>query len=244
MTTTKQPGMVRRMVALARTPRRRRGFWFGLAIDALWLPLMLFTRQVWQEGQHVPRSGGVLLASNHVSFLDPISGTAFVLGQGRIPRYLAKSELWRIPVIGRVLAGGGHIPVHRRRPDPAAVYANAFAALDRGEAVVVYPEGTFTTEESGWPMRGRVGIARMALTTGAPVIPIAHWGGQRVMRRGKVLPRLLPRATVHVVAGPPVDLSAYRDRPITAELLAEVTAVVMAAITDVLARVRGESPPA
>jgi 1-acyl-sn-glycerol-3-phosphate acyltransferase len=204
---------------------------------------MLFTRQVWQGGEHVPRSGGVLLASNHVSFLDPISGTAYVLGQGRIPRYLAKSELWRIPVIGRVLAGGGHIPVHRRRPDPAAVYANAFAALEEGQAVVVYPEGTFTTDEAGWPMRGRVGIARMALSTDVPVIPIAHWGGQRVMRRGKALPRLLPRATVHVVAGPPVDVSAYRGRPITPELLAEVTAVVMAAITEVLAGVRGESPP-
>jgi 1-acyl-sn-glycerol-3-phosphate acyltransferase len=202
---------------------------------------MLFTRQVWQGGENVPHDGGVLLASNHVSFLDPISGTAFVLGQGRIPRYLAKSELWRIPVIGRVLAGGRHIPVHRRRPDPAAVYANAFAALRDGEAVVVYPEGTFTTDEHGWPMRGRVGIARMALTTGAPVIPIAHWGGQRVMRRGKAVPRLLPRATVHVVAGPPVDLSAYADRAVTPELLTEATATVMAAITDLLARVRGEA---
>jgi 1-acyl-sn-glycerol-3-phosphate acyltransferase len=110
--------VLRRIASLARTPRRGREFWYGLAIDVLWPPLMLFTRQVWQGGQHVPRSGGVLLASNHVSFLDPISGTAFLLGHGRIPRYLAKAELWRMPVIGWVLAGGRHIPVHRRRPRP------------------------------------------------------------------------------------------------------------------------------
>jgi 1-acyl-sn-glycerol-3-phosphate acyltransferase len=235
--------MLRRMASLARTPRRGRGFWYGLAIDVLWPPLMLFTRQVWGGGQHVPRSGGVLLASNHVSFLDPISGTAFVLGQGRVPRYLAKAELWRMPVIGRVLAGGRHIPVHRRRPDPAQVYADAFAALRAGEAVAVYPEGTFTDDAWGWPMRGKVGVARMALATTVPVIPIAHWGGQRVLRRGKALPRLLPRATVHVVAGPPIDLDAYRDRAVTPVLLAEVTAIVMAAITELLAEVRGENPP-
>jgi 1-acyl-sn-glycerol-3-phosphate acyltransferase len=123
------------------------------------------------------------------------------------------------------------------------VYADAFAALRTGEAVAVYPEGTFTHDESGWPMRGKVGVARMALATTVPVIPIAHWGGQYVLRRGKRLPRLLPRATVHVVAGPPIDLDAYRGRAVTPALLAEVTAVVMAAIIDLLAEVRSEDPP-
>lgn len=229
-------------LALLSTPRRGRGFWFGLAIDVLWPILMTSTRQRWGGGEHVPKNGGVLLASNHVSFLDPISGTAFVLGQGRIPRYLAKAGLWQLPVIRNVLAGGGHIPVRRDVPDPASVYANAYAALDRGEAVVVYPEGTFTDDPAGWPMRGRVGVARMALTTGVPVVPIAHWGGQTVLRRGKVLPRLLPRRTVHVVAGPPVDLSEFAGLEPTSAVLSAATARVMAAITDLLIEIRGERP--
>jgi 1-acyl-sn-glycerol-3-phosphate acyltransferase len=228
---------------MVRTPRRGRGFWYGLAIDLLWPFLMLFTVPVWRGGEHIPRTGGVLLACNHVSFLDPIEGTAFVLAHRRIPRYLAKAQLWRIPLVGRVLAGGGHIPVHRGTSAVAGVYDDALAALERGETVVVYPEGTFTDDPDGWPMRGKTGVARMALATGVPVIPIAHWGGHHVLPRGRFLPRLLPRKTLHVTAGPPVDLAEFTGPAPTQAQLAAATAKVMAAITDLLADTRGRPRP-
>lgn len=236
-------GVWRRVLLLVSTPRRGRGFWFGVAIDVLWPLLMVFTIPVWRGGHRLPRTGGVLLACNHVSFLDPIEGTAFVLAHGRIPRYLAKASLWRVPVIGRVLAGGGHIPVHRDRIAPLAVYSSALAALDRGECVVVYPEGTFTSDPDEWPMRGKTGVARMALTSGVPVIPMAHWGGQHVLRRGRVLPRLLPRQTVHVSVGRPVDLREFAGQPLTHEVLTAATARIMAAITDLLADIRDQPLP-
>jgi 1-acyl-sn-glycerol-3-phosphate acyltransferase len=231
-----------RLASLARTPRRGRGFWYGLAIDVLWPPLMLFTRQVWRGGQRVPRSGGVLLASNHVSFLDPISGTAFVLGHGRIPRYLAKAELWGMPVIGRVLAGGGtfrciddvrtrHRCIRTRSPRCGPVSCRCLSGRD-------VPPGRAGSADA-WQGRGCPDGAGHTV----PVIPIAHWGGQRVLRRDKRPPRLLPRATAHVVAGAPIDLDAYRCRAVTPALLAEVTAVVMAAITDLLAEVRARIRP-
>jgi 1-acyl-sn-glycerol-3-phosphate acyltransferase len=116
--------------------------------------------------------------------------------------------------------------------------------LDRGEAVVVYPEGTFTDDENLWPMRGKTGIARMALASGAPVVPLAHWGGQRVMRRGRVLPTLLPRQTVYVVAGPPVDLAEFAGLEPTRQVLTAMTERIMADITELLSDIRGESPPA
>lgn len=232
-----------RVRQLFRTPLRGRGFWYGLAVDLLWPLLMTFTIPVWRGGGQVPRTGGALLASNHVSFIDPIVGTAFVLAQGRVPRYLAKAELWRIPVIRRVLAGGGHIPVHRDITTPMGAYTDAVAALERGEAVVVYPEGTFTKDADGWPMRGRTGVARMALATGVPVIPIAQWGGQHVLPRRAFLPRLLPRRTLHVVAGPPVDLSDLVGAEPTRKVLTEATERIMAAITDMLAGIRGQEPP-
>jgi 1-acyl-sn-glycerol-3-phosphate acyltransferase len=236
--------MWRRTTQLARTPRRGRGFWYGLAIDVLWPWLMVFTRQIWLGGENVPRSGGVLVASNHVSFLDPISGTGYVLAHGRIPRYLAKAELWKLPLVKSVLAGGGHIPVRRDTAAPLGVYSRALEALRAGAAVVVYPEGTFTDDPDGWPMRGRTGVARMALATGVPVVPVVHWGGQRVLVRGKAVPRLLPRHTVYVVAGKPVDLSDFLDQEPTPAVLRAATARIMAAITELVAEVRGETPPA
>jgi 1-acyl-sn-glycerol-3-phosphate acyltransferase len=236
-------GIAGRVRQLFRTPRRGRGFWYGLAIDLVWPLLMTFTIPVWRGGGQVPRTGGALLASNHISFVDPIAGTAFVLAQGRIPRYLAKASLWRVPLIRRVLAGGGHIPVHRESASPMGAYTDAVAALDRGETVLVYPEGTFTSDEDGWPMRGKTGVARMALATGVPVIPIAQWGGQLVLPRRSFLPRLLPRKTLHVVAGLPVDLSDLVGQKPTRDVLAAATERIMAAITDLLAGIRDETPP-
>jgi 1-acyl-sn-glycerol-3-phosphate acyltransferase len=236
---TSTPG---RVAALARTPRRGRGFWYSLAIDVLWPVVMTFTVPVWRGGERLPKTGPVLLASNHLSFVDPVTEAAFVLAHGRIPRFLAKAELWQLPLVGRVLSGGGHIPVHRDVRDAAGAYRDALAALEQDRVVLVYPESTFTKDPDGWPMRGRTGVARMALASGVPVYPVAHWGSQRVLPRKKVLPRLLPRKRVITYVGGPVDLSDFAGVEPNRTVLVEATARIMAAITDLLTEIRDTYP--
>jgi 1-acyl-sn-glycerol-3-phosphate acyltransferase len=114
--------------------------------------------------------------------------------------------------------------------------------------VQFYPEGTLTRDPDVWPMTGKSGAARVALMTGAPVIPVAHWGAHEIMPpygmggKGKV--NLFPRHKVVVSAGPPVDLSKYQGQEITAQVLRDATEDIMTAITEVLAGIRGEQPPA
>lgn len=224
---------------------RDSGFWFGLAIATLWPVTMFGTRIGWRGGEHVPRTGGALLAINHVSFSDPIFDVAFTICHGRMPRFLAKSELWKIPVVRSVLAGGKHIPVYRESAARATdAYREAIAALQRGEVVAFYPEATFTADPDGWPMRAKNGIGRIALVTGVPVIPMANWGTQHVLPPGSSRPRLWPRQRVTVVAGPPVDLSAWLGGPRTRTALDAVTAAIMSDVTKLVAEIRGEEPPA
>jgi 1-acyl-sn-glycerol-3-phosphate acyltransferase len=219
-------------------PRRGRGFWFSLAIDVLWPIVVLFVRLRVRGRQHVPGAGGVILAFNHLSNSDTVAAVVFALMSDRVPRVLAKASLWRLPVWGRVMRSGGHIPVERGTVKAAEALRPAVEALGAGECVMVFPEGGFTTDPGNWPMKGKSGVARMALESRAPVVPVAVWGTQDLLPRGTVLPRLWPRKEVEVVAGAPVDLSDLHDRELTAEVLDEATARVMDAITTMLSGIR------
>ncbi len=224
--------------------RRTSGFWFGLAISIIW-PFAIFgTRIGWHGGEHLPRTGGALLAINHVSFADPIFDVAFTISYGRMPRFLAKAELWSVPVVRSVLGKGGHIPVYRTSARAGDAYRGAIAAVQRGEIVAFYPEATYTADPDGWPMKAKNGIGRIALVTGAPVIPVANWGTQDVLPPGTGVPRLFPRRRVTVVAGPPVDLSAWLGGPRTRTALDGVTAKIMSDVTALVADIRGQQPPA
>jgi 1-acyl-sn-glycerol-3-phosphate acyltransferase len=92
-------------------------------------------------------------------------------------------------------------------------------------------------------MTGKTGAARVALQTKCPVIPVAQWGCNELLPPYSKKPRLLPRKTHHVLAGPPVDLTRFYDREMTAELLKEATEVIMAAVTRQLEEIRGEQAP-
>jgi len=223
---------------------RESGFWFGTAIVVLWPVAMYGTRIAFGGGEHLPRSGGVLLACNHVSFADPIFDVAFTICHGRMPRFLAKSDLWRIPLVRHVLAGGRHIPVYRESARATDAYREAIAAIERGEVVAFYPEATFTADPDGWPMKAKNGLGMIALVTGAPVVPVANWGTQHVLPPASTRLRLLPRRRVTIVAGPPVDLSRWLGGRRTRTALDGVTAAIMADVTALLADVRGEQPPA
>ncbi len=243
--TLTRPLTVREKLALTFSRLRRgSGFWFGFAIWMLWPWTMFGTRIGWTGGEHIPKTGGALLAINHVSFADPIFDVAFAVSHGRMPRFLAKAELWDIPVVRSVLAKGGHIPVYRTSARAGDAFRDAIKALERGELVVFYPEGTYTEDPDGWPMKAKNGIGRIALVTGAPVIPVANWGSQHVLKPGSALPRLFTRKRVEVVVGPPVDLSQWLGGPRTRTALNGVTEAIMADVTKLVAGIRGEEPPA
>lgn len=231
-----------RIAATVRRRRRGSGFWFGLAIALIWPIVMWRTRLGWRGGEHLPATGGALLVGNHVSFSDPIFDIAFGTAHGRIPRFMAKSELWQVPVVKWVLGGGGHIPVYRASKRAGESFAAAIDALAAGEVVAVYPEGTYTADPDGWPMRPKNGVARIALRSGAPVIPMANWGSQDVLPpEGR--PRLFPRRRVAVVLGPPVDLSEFAGLPLTRSTMDAATTKIMDAVTALLEDLRGRPRP-
>jgi len=226
---------------------REMGPWYALAVVLLKPLVVLSARRRWLGAEHVPATGGVVLAANHISHVDPFFVAEFAVHRvGRIARFMAKSTLFRgRGIVARVMRGAEQIPVHRDTGDASLALRDAVAALRAGECIVIYPEGTVSRDPQKWPMLARTGIARLALLSGAPVVPLAQWGAQDVhdtyRRRGL---RLLPRHDVVLKAGPPVDLSAYEGRPLTAEVLRDATADVMAAITVLVEELRGEPRPA
>jgi 1-acyl-sn-glycerol-3-phosphate acyltransferase len=212
----------------------------------LWLRPLLraLTHRDWRGMEQLPQEGGFIAAPNHMSYFDPFVIALFLFDNGRPPFFLGKEAVFRIPVLGKLIGWSGQIPVYRGTGQAGDAYRAAVAAVNDGKAVVVFPEGTLTREPNGWPMRGKTGAARLALQTGQPVIPIAQWGAQEVLATYSTRPRFFPRKTVHVLAGPPVDLDDLRGRPMDAGLLAEATERIMAAITTLLEHLRAEPAPA
>jgi len=160
---------------------------------------------------------------------------------GRRPRFLAKQDLFRIPLVGRVLAGAGQIPVDRGTPEDPAPLEQAEAALHRGEVVVVYPEGTVTTHPDSMPMEGKTGVVRLSLATGVPVTPMASWGSQAVWQKSGRGSLKFGRP-VWIKVGDPIDLSAHADRANDRDALRELTAVVMSRIAELVEDLRARYP--
>jgi 1-acyl-sn-glycerol-3-phosphate acyltransferase len=204
----------------------------------------MVTRRRWHGRENIPKTGGVLVVVNHVSYLDPVTFAYFVNSTGRVPKFLAKAELFDHRHLGRVFKGTDQIPVRRGASTAAGSVRAASDAVREGGCVVVYPEATLTRDPGLWPMVGKTGAARIALETGVPVIPCAQWGAHRILPPYARRPRLLPRQTVYARAGSPVDLNDLRGREQTPEVLAEATERIMAAITAELETIRGERAPA
>lgn len=160
---------------------------------------------------------------------------------------MAKVELFKVPVVGAIMRNTGMIPVLRGTRSAADSLVAAREALDAGEVVLIFPEGTHTRDPQMWPMVARTGVARLALTTGAPVIPMAQWGANLVMPPSKPYFKPFPRPRFDAIVGEPVDLSDLmppEGQQPTSETLTTATARVMQAITELLAQIRGEDPPA
>lgn len=226
-----------------RVAKDQRGWAFNLVIALLRRPLMLLTKRDWRGAEHLPREGGFLLVTNHVSELDPITFGHFVVDNGRLPRFLGKAEVFAVPVVGRVITSAGQIPVYRKSTDAARAFSAAVQAVNSGECVIVYPEGSISRDPDLWPMVGKTGAARIALTTGCPVIPCAQWGPNHLLPPYARMPSPIPRKTMHVWAEKPVDLSDLHGSPLTPSVLGEATDRIMAAITALLEGIRGAQAP-
>jgi 1-acyl-sn-glycerol-3-phosphate acyltransferase len=224
--------------------RRRLGFWRRLAVilvKALTTPM---TRRTWSGMEHIPAGGGTIFAANHISHADPFVVGHYVYDAGRWPQFLGKASLFSLPVIGPFLSAVRQIPVHRGTADAIKALEAAVAAVKDGQTVIIYPEGTTTREPDLWPMRGKTGVARLWLATGAPVIPIVMWGPERIFDPRTRRLRLRPRTPVTVVAGPPLDLSRWHGAEPTGATLGEITEAIMLQLRDMLAEIRGGTAPA
>jgi 1-acyl-sn-glycerol-3-phosphate acyltransferase len=228
---------------MSRLHKPKAGFWIRLCVVVIYPLAGWLYRIRWAHLDRIPppATGGVIFAINHVSNLDTLAMARLVWQGGRIPRFMVKSGLFGYPVVGRILRGAQQIPVYRGTTDAAGSLRAAVDALGRGEAIVIYPEGTYSRDPQQWPMQGKTGIARLVLLCPEiPVIPIGQWGAQRQRLSAG---RLLRRRPVTASVGAPLDLRRHRGQPPRADTLREITDEVMTAVRCQVAEARGEQAP-
>jgi 1-acyl-sn-glycerol-3-phosphate acyltransferase len=205
--------------------------------------LNLLMDKKWEGTGKLP-AGGFIAAPNHCTEIDPLVVGHMLYNQKRPPHFLAKAGLFKAPVLGSLLHATRQIPVERSTAGANRSLQVAQEVVDAGGAIIIYPEGTLTRDPDLWPMKGHTGAARLALLTGAPVVPIAHWGAHEVFPRYARRLHIFPRKTSRILVGDPVDLSEFADRPLDRATLMAATDVIMDSITALLATLRGEEPPA
>jgi len=165
--------------------------------------------------ENVPETGGIIVAPNHISNIDPVLlGVAFA--PKRQLKALAKESLFSVPVVKTVLTKMGHIPVKRNSTSAAGSLEKAVEHVKKGEAVAIYPEGTIpiNLETLG---AFKSGAARLALITGAPLIPVAQWGAQHSLPRNATLKNirqaLRKRPLNTIVVGKPLQHKLLNGQP-------------------------------
>jgi 1-acyl-sn-glycerol-3-phosphate acyltransferase len=218
--------------------------WRFISVIVLAPLLSVLIRNKYEGRKNIPAKGGVILAPNHLSYVDWGTDALFFYRSGRYPTFMIKSGAFKVPFIGWFLLKAGQLPVNRGATDAALVLKEAERRILQGAAVIVYPEGTATRDPELWPMVAKTGVARLALATGAPVIPVAHWGTDDILHYGDKKPKLFPRKTVRTIAGPPVDLTEWAGQARSAKALHAATEKIMADIAGLLGQLRGETPPA
>ncbi|MDQ4049023.1 MAG: 1-acyl-sn-glycerol-3-phosphate acyltransferase [Actinomycetota bacterium] len=214
MPTSEHPDLVRYHERTRRRGVNRIVYWSFRAFAQPAMRVYFRARRTGRE--HIP-DGKVILAANHRSFLDP-----FILGTCvRRPIYfVAKQELFRHRFLGWFLNCMGAFPIRRGESDGESL-ATALALLERGEAVVIFPEGT--RHRSGPLHQPRRGVGRLALESGAPVVPIAIEGTERARRGWRIRP-----VRVNLRCGRPLSYPRVERAP--AQLVAEVTARIWACV--------------
>ena len=215
------------------------GFGWRLTWFVLYAPASLLFRLRYLHLERMPQDGPAILVVNHVSHVDPFLVAKLVLDAARVPRFLAKESIFEVPVVGWGMRAMGHIPVKRGTTDARQSLAAAVAALDRGELIVLHPEGTVTRDPDGWPMAGKTGAARLAtLVPEVPVIPVVQWGVQDQVDLYHRTVKLVPRPKHALSIGEPIDLSAFHGVEATPRVLREITELIMLRLRHDVAELR------
>ncbi|MDO9496988.1 MAG: lysophospholipid acyltransferase family protein [Nocardioides sp.] len=232
------------MTLRERELQEKRGWAFSLGVVIVKPTLLATTTHEWRDTHKLPASGGFVVVLNHVSHLDPLTAAHFLYDHGRIPRYLAKSGLFKNRFLGGFLRSAGQIPVERLSKNAVGAFAAAVTAVREGKVVVVYPEGTLTRDPDLWPMVGKSGAARIALETGCPVIPVGQWGAHQILYPYAKKPDLFPRKRIKMLVGDPVALDDLAAQPVSPKVIQQATDRIMAALTALVEDLRGEKAPA
>lgn len=220
------------------------GFGWRVAWAIAYYPVSAMFRTRWQNIEGIPREGGVIVVVNHVSHVDPLIVSKFILDSARVPRFMAKEGIFEVFFVGWAMRAMGHIPVRRDTADAAGALAAAVAKLNSGNLVVLHPEGTVTRDPDGWPMSAKTGTARLwLLAPDVPVIPVAQWGVQSQWDFYRKRFKPFPRAKHVLSVGKPIDLDRFRGAEPTPALLREMSDVIMKRLREDVAELRGEPAP-
>ena len=214
-------------------------FGAGVVVPILrWL-----TIRTWRGGENIPPQSRVIVVCNHFTYLDPLVFAHFIFGNGRTPRFLIKRQLFDVPVLGIILRKADQIRVERESDGAAQALHAAVQYLQAGHCLGMYPEGTLTRDENYWPMIAKTGVARLAVMTQTPIVPVAQWGAQVALPRYSKRLTFWKRTPVTVVAGKPFTLERWYGREDDQAAMVEATGYVMERITEILEEIRGEKAP-
>ncbi|MER5640073.1 lysophospholipid acyltransferase family protein [Kitasatospora sp. NPDC002227] len=185
-----------------------------------------------EGAEHIPATGGAVLVSNHISYLDFLfAGLGAFRGGKRKTRFMAKDDVFKHSISGPLMRGMKHIPVDRTDGQPA--YDAAVKALREGEVVGVFPEATIS--RSFMLKKFKTGAARMAADSGAPLLPVILWGTQQLWTKGRPKTLTKRHVPVTIMIGEPIVL-APTDKPVM------VTRRLRAAMSEMLDRAQREYP--
>lgn len=214
-----------------------------IALELILRPVLLMaTKRDYRGMEKLPTAGGYVIAANHNSHVDPLLLARFVLDAGLVPRYLAKESLFEHWFMKHLVIPCEQIPVGRYSDRAKNALEPAESAVRAGKQVIIYPEGTITRDPEAWPMSGRTGAVRVALATGAPLIPVCQNGAQDVMWPYSRRIHLFGRKRYSIIVGEPMDLSMYAGKPLTEQMLHEATDRLMDTLTDMAIEIRGVRP--
>lgn len=227
-------------------PKVQRENSFAFVLVAMVLaPILRLMFNIKTTGKENLPQGGYILVGNHLSYLDPFSFAYSVyLQMKRVPHYLAKESIFRIPIIGKILPKVGQIPVYRGGKSNEEPLRAAKEFLKAGQVVVIFPEGTLTRDPDQWPMRGKAGAIRLAVELGLPIVPCGQWGVEKVLGNYSKKFRPNPFHVVRVKIGKPMFFRELEGKTPTAQELADATDKVMREISAIVGELRGETPPA
>jgi len=194
--------------------------------EVVYPPVIVALKTFWKylglkfhfEGDaHIPREGGAILAMNHIGYLDfALVGTA-VLPTGRLVRFMAKKEIFDNKLAGPLMRGMHHINVDRN--NGSASFVAALRALRSGEVVGIFPEGTISRSFEIKELKS--GAVRLAMGSGAPVIPTVVWGSQRIWTKGVKRDLRRKHVPIYVTFGEPLIFEKGGDVDAGEKLLRE-----------------------